>query len=399
MVQSHRDITQSTALSESTGIKPAALAAQLKQAAAALNAETLALIHWDAKADRVVCRASFPEKLPNFSRTELMFLSRAFRAEGNEQATNSIRPLSRFLPSTVSTHSGQSHLAHEGSLLTEPCLRSSFSPSPTHLYGCFIAEQAPDFDYLLVEMPQPLTSHEISWLGVCISALKQHVLMEQDIQRQHAKIALLEQVIQYTSHQARQPLALIELYADVLLDAPVEENVRSHLTQLHGAATDLEHHIHQLADCGLHNKLNLDHHSLRSMWAESVDRVHPWLEEKQIHVANPSHPAELWCDRWQVEQVFSNLLHNAIHFSPVGGTITCHWQRFQEEVLIEISDEGPGIPDQDLHNVFTPFYSHRQGGTGIGLAVVRKIVLDHQGRCWVQNLPNGGAKFSFTMTC
>jgi signal transduction histidine kinase len=102
-------------------------------------------------------------------------------------------------------------------------------------------------------------------------------------------------------------------------------------------------------------------------------------------------------DRSQIKQVFDNLLSNAVHFSPFGGTVTCQWQIFRHEVLFEISDQGPGLSEEDLKQAFTAFYSRRPGGTGLGLAIAKKIILDHHGNLWVQNLPGGGAQFSFTL--
>ena len=66
---------------------------------------------------------------------------------------------------------------------------------------------------------------------------------------------------------------------------------------------------------------------------------------------------------------------------------------FKEEVFIQVSDEGKGIPPEDLRNIFNPFYSRRSGGTGLGLTIAKKIVLDHQGNLWAKNNPEGGAEF------
>ena len=102
-------------------------------------------------------------------------------------------------------------------------------------------------------------------------------------------------------------------------------------------------------------------------------------------------------DRLQMQQVFDNLLSNAVHFSPLAGTITCSWQIFQNEVSIQVSDEGSGLSPEDLQKIFNPFYSRREGGTGLGLTIARKIVLSHQGSLWAQNVKSGGARFSLIL--
>ena len=98
-----------------------------------------------------------------------------------------------------------------------------------------------------------------------------------------------------------------------------------------------------------------------------------------------------------MQQVFDNLLSNAVHFSPQSGTIACSWQIFQGEVLISISDEGAGLSPEDLYKIFNPFYSRREGGTGLGLTISKKIVLGHHGSLWAQNVKSGGARFSMIL--
>ena len=110
-----------------------------------------------------------------------------------------------------------------------------------------------------------------------------------------------------------------------------------------------------------------------------------------------SRTVTLAVDRWQMKQALSNLLSNAIHFSPVGATIECSWQIFRREVLIEVRDRGSGLSAEDLQQLFVPFYSRRPGGSGLGLAIAKKIILDHRGRLWAQNLSSGGTQFSITL--
>ncbi|MEJ1935351.1 ATP-binding protein, partial [Nostoc sp. NIES-2111] len=87
------------------------------------------------------------------------------------------------------------------------------------------------------------------------------------------------------------------------------------------------------------------------------------------------------------------ILSNAVYFSPESGTITCSWQIFQTEVLIKISDQGQGLSPEDMQKIFTPFYTRRPGGTGLGLTIAKKIILDHHGNLWAQSVAEGGAQF------
>jgi signal transduction histidine kinase len=107
---------------------------------------------------------------------------------------------------------------------------------------------------------------------------------------------------------------------------------------------------------------------------------------------------ELMRDPGRLEQVFENLLSNAIQHSRAGATVRVRKAAGDAappgSVACLIEDEGPGIPEQDLARVFEPFFSRRRGGTGLGLAIVQRIVDDHGGSVRAANRPTGGAVFT-----
>jgi len=113
----------------------------------------------------------------------------------------------------------------------------------------------------------------------------------------------------------------------------------------------------------------------------------------------------LRADRDRLNQVFDNLLANAIKFSPNGGVITIRVQRDAQAdaILVSVADTGIGIPHEQLNRVFERFYqvdgsaTRRFGGAGVGLAIVKRIVEAHGGRIWVESEPNRGTTFYFTL--
>ena len=157
-------------------------------------------------------------------------------------------------------------------------------------------------------------------------------------------------------------------------------------------------HLTDLIYCGQSDRLNTSLQDLHLLVSESVAAVQPLLNHKQLTVSFPQTSVLLQVDRLQIKQVLDNLLSNAIHFSPSHGTITLNWWSFQGEVLFQISDQGSGIPTDQLQKIFDPFFTRRPGGTGLGLTIAKKIVLDHQGNLWAQSLPEGGARFSITLS-
>ena len=96
--------------------------------------------------------------------------------------------------------------------------------------------------------------------------------------------------------------------------------------------------------------------------------------------------------------VWSNLLGNAVKFSPVGGKITVRLQKVGEEIVFTIADEGPGIPDDAKTRIFNKFYqgdgAHKEKGNGLGLALAKRIIDINKGAIGVENLPERGCQFT-----
>jgi signal transduction histidine kinase len=108
-------------------------------------------------------------------------------------------------------------------------------------------------------------------------------------------------------------------------------------------------------------------------------------------------------DADRIHQVLANLLSNAMKFSTTGGTISIGARQQDTTVLVWIADTGIGIPPEALPRLFEKFFrvenddTRRIGGTGLGLALVKKIVEEHHGKVWVESTPNKGSTFFFTL--
>jgi signal transduction histidine kinase len=227
--------------------------------------------------------------------------------------------------------------------------------------------------------------------------LEHYFNMHQEHFRQQSEVQLLEQILQQAEHQLRNPLALVSLYAENLyLGLSVEEQ-KQQVALIRETTAKLTESVSNLLACGQKAKLRIEPHNLLDILQDAIADLQPWLREKQIKLCCPDLPLTVSVDRWQLQQVLHNLLHNAIQFSPLGGTITCEWQVYQGEVLLTIADQGAGLSETDLQQIFTPFYSRRPGGTGLGLAIAKKIILDHRGSLWAENCPKGGAQFSISL--
>ena len=113
--------------------------------------------------------------------------------------------------------------------------------------------------------------------------------------------------------------------------------------------------------------------------------------------------AELWVDPDRITQTLTNLLANAIKFSPQGTTVSLRAERRREELLVSVADQGRGIPADRLDVIFERFKqvdssdSRDKGGTGLGLPICRSIVHQHGGDIWVESTPGEGSTFFFTL--
>ena len=108
-------------------------------------------------------------------------------------------------------------------------------------------------------------------------------------------------------------------------------------------------------------------------------------------------------DSGRLSQVFMNLIHNAIKFTPQGGRVGVRVTSMGEDCLVRVTDTGIGISAQDLPKIFNKFYqvdsssTRQQSGTGLGLSISRQLITAHGGEMWVNSTKEKGTTFSFTL--
>ena len=136
---------------------------------------------------------------------------------------------------------------------------------------------------------------------------------------------------------------------------------------------------------------------------QAADAVHPLAEKAGIRLEVAAEPAAVWADPDRVVQTLTNLLANAIRFSPADTVVQVRAARQADEVLFQVVDQGCGIDKGKQEAIFERFRqvsassARSQGGLGLGLAVCRGIVEQHGGKIWVESEPGKGSTFSFTL--
>ena len=209
------------------------------------------------------------------------------------------------------------------------------------------------------------------------------------------------------SHELRSPLNQIIGYCDIMMmESPDKAemlksilNAAEHLMKLVEDLTDI-------ANLGRHNmQLHLQEVPINELvkhLTESRRESFPGKFHLSLRL-DPSNPRCI-CDPTRVNQILTNLLDNAIKYSPNGGTISFGSQEYPTEVWVSVSDEGIGIDEADKEVIFEPFYqgdsgfSRRFGGLGIGLSLVRSMVIMQGGRIWAEKGESGkGSTFTFSL--
>jgi len=218
--------------------------------------------------------------------------------------------------------------------------------------------------------------------------------------------------ISSVSHELRTPLTSIKGYAAILLAGKlgaVPDEIRERLSKINRHSDELVHMVNDLLDISRIESgkvdMRLESLELSSLVDKVADMLGEQMKTKNI-VFSSNVPAEcqrILADRSQMERVFTNLLGNALKFTPENGKISVNARLVNNLIQVDVSDTGFGIPEEDRENIFEEFYrvdnmiNQEVKGTGLGLTLVRKIIEAHQGRIWVKSKLGEGSTFSFTL--
>jgi two-component system sensor histidine kinase KdpD len=139
-----------------------------------------------------------------------------------------------------------------------------------------------------------------------------------------------------------------------------------------------------------------------SLIRPSIERMKTLLEGHTLAIQIQDNIAAVYADPEMMGLALRQLLGNAVKYSPPETAIAISASQAKDTVTIRVRDYGPGIPADELESVFERFYRGKNAqesvaGTGMGLSIARDIISAHQGRLWVENAPEGGAQFSFTL--
>lgn len=233
-----------------------------------------------------------------------------------------------------------------------------------------------------------------------------------DITKEKRLEALRREFVANVSHELRSPLSLLQGYVEALADglAENEEERNKYLDILLDETLRLKRLVNDLLDLTQletgNMSLNSEELAVHELVNRVTDRFRPMFteQEKTLTVNVPIDLPPIIGDEDRLQQVLVNLLDNAAKYTPAGGTVTVGAVVNGDLVDIFVEDSGPGIPKEEIGQVWERFYKvdkartrETVGGTGLGLAIAKNIVLAHHGTVKVESQPGLGSRFTFSL--
>jgi signal transduction histidine kinase len=247
-------------------------------------------------------------------------------------------------------------------------------------------------------------------LGRTTSLLREGYLQAEELKEETAKLAAArQQIVDVVSHDLRNPIASVQMYASLLLtkteNQSLEINEGEYLKGILRSTGRMKRITNDLLDASqietARFTMSLFEEPLAPIIFEALDSFKTLAQERNIHFKiEPEIPSIcLHVDRCRIIQAISNLLHNAVKFSPDNGSILIDVRQTQDLLRITVSDEGSGIEPEKMPHIFDRYWTDQISahGSGLGLFIAKGIAQSHHGDLTVENTPKGGASFTLTI--
>jgi len=231
----------------------------------------------------------------------------------------------------------------------------------------------------------------------------------QDLTELRSLQTMRRELVGNISHELRTPLATIKAVIETLKDGAVEDRelTRNFLTSVDSEVDRMTQIVAELTELSRIEsgkaELKLERVDLNTLAREAIAQLNPFATRRGVTVSLEPTPKlpPVTADKERVRQVITNLLHNALKFTPPKGKVTVAAGLKGDSATLSISDTGIGISGEDLPHVFERFYkadkARSGGGTGMGLAIAKHIVQAHGGTIRAQSEPGKGSTFSFSL--
>jgi len=223
---------------------------------------------------------------------------------------------------------------------------------------------------------------------------------------QTERSAVIGRLTQSVAHEIRNPLNVINLSIDLVSKkfAPADDKQRQQFTRILSSIKDeitrLKHMVSDLLNYGRPAQLSVHTFDMRGLVDETLALIRPQADEQDVEVVveEDNAPTKVTGDREKLKSCLSNIAINALQAMPSGGKLTTSVHKNNGNVEVKIADTGVGINQENLSKIFEPYFSTKQAGFGLGLAVTKKIIEEHKGSIEVKSEPGEGTTFRVTLS-
>ncbi|MQQ01702.1 cell wall metabolism sensor histidine kinase VicK [Streptococcus mitis] len=276
----------------------------------------------------------------------------------------------------------------------------------TQVPELMIDSQDANGEYLSLRVRFALVRRESGFISGLVAVL--HDTTEQEKEERERRL-----FVSNVSHELRTPLTSVKSYLEALDEGALSEPVApdfikvslDETNRMMRMVTDLLH-LSRIDNATSHLDVELiNFTAFITFILNRFDKMRGSDEEKKYELVRDYPITSVWIeiDTDKMTQVIDNILNNAIKYSPDGGKITVTMKTTDDQMILSISDQGLGIPKQDLPRIFDRFYrvdrarSRAQGGTGLGLAIAKEIIKQHKGFIWAKSEYGKGSTFTIVL--
>lgn len=276
----------------------------------------------------------------------------------------------------------------------------------TQVPELMIDSQDANGEYLSLRVRFALVRRESGFISGLVAVL--HDTTEQEKEERERRL-----FVSNVSHELRTPLTSVKSYLEALDEGALSEPVApdfikvslDETNRMMRMVTDLLH-LSRIDNATSHLDVELiNFTAFITFILNRFDQIRGQDEEKKYELVRDYPITSVWIeiDTDKMTQVIDNILNNAIKYSPDGGKITVTMKTTDDQMILSISDQGLGIPKQDLPRIFDRFYrvdrarSRAQGGTGLGLSIAKEIIKQHKGFIWAKSEYGKGSTFTIVL--
>ena len=281
-------------------------------------------------------------------------------------------------------------------------LRDLITQSPEMM----IYSQNVNGEYISLRVRFALIRRESGFISGLVAVL--HDTTEQEKEERERRL-----FVSNVSHELRTPLTSVKSYLEALDEGALYEPVApdfikvslNETNRMMRMVTDLLH-LSRIDNASGHLDVELiNFTAFITFILNRFDKMRSQDQEKKYELVRDYPITSVWIeiDTDKMTQVIDNILNNAIKYSPDGGKITVSMKTTDDQMILSISDQGLGIPKEDLPKIFDRFYrvdkarSRAQGGTGLGLAIAKEIIKQHNGFIWAKSEYGKGSTFTIVL--